>query len=480
MLALLGGFLLWFSQLGSDTRMLLTVFVVAAAVVLFALGLTADARLKKRFLALTEAVQGIAKGNHNTKAPEGETELGAVGEAVNTLATQLSSARYLVKQRELQLSKLNENSKSSKHKSLFLANLSRQLQITFDHVVGLCEMLSDTELQEEQQCITDHIQKACATLVDTLGKLSDFEDLELGSVTIADNDFELLGAIKAVVANLAFRAEKKGLRLQGNIHRTVPERCSGDEKRFKQVLFNFIENAINHTEDGEITIGVSVDEDAPSHVVLRVDVSDTGSGMSSKRADKVFRNPLAQQPKAGDEPARVGLGLAICRDLVEMMGGRVGVRTKKGHGSTFWFTVCLQKRAAAPRQRVINPELEMPDEAGLPILVVTPKPENAAQIFVALQKAGFRVNVALSRVQFLDAIKHEVYGAVVVDGERPELIATVANWTKAEGAEQIPVIGLPYMSTGGGDREVDVAQLQESLRPLLNTKVDTKAAVNGA
>jgi len=166
----------------------------------------------------------------------------------------------------------------------------------------------------------------------------------------------------------------------------------------------------------------------------------------------------------------IGLGLAICRDLTEMMGGRIGVHTKDGQGSTFWFTVRLRKCSTVRAEPETAPKLEAPATHGLPVLLVTPNPENAAQIFVALQKAGFRVNVALSRVQFLEAIKAEVYGAAVVDGERPELIATVANWTRVEGVERVPVIGLPYQTDNDGTKVVDLDQLQKSLGPLLSSE----------
>jgi signal transduction histidine kinase len=469
MFVLLGAFLLWFSQLGNDTKLLMVVFVIAASVVLIALGMKTDAATKKGFLGLRDALHKIVKGNHNAKAPEEDNELGSVGELVNLLATQIARSQHLVEQRETQLKTFKDDDKSSQFKSLFLANMSEDLQITLNHVIGLCEMLGLTELDEEQQCIAEHVQKACTALVDRLGKLSDFEALRSGCITLADVEFDLHTAIKATVANQAFGAEKKGVRLACTIDAGVPERCIGDDRRIRQILLNFIQNAVNHTDEGEITIGAAVDEDASSHVIVRMDVSDTGAGMSREQASGVFKDPV-ERGSSENNGSGGGLGLAICRDLAEMMGGRVGVRTKQGQGSTFWFTVRLGKCTSvrkAPPPRAALPELAT---HGLPILLVTPKPENAAEIFVALQKAGFRVNVALSRVQFLDAIKTEVYGAAVVDGERPELIATVATWTRVEDAEPVPVIGLPYHTSSDGTKRVDFDQLQQSLAPLLTTE----------
>ncbi|MHC4811937.1 MAG: sensor histidine kinase [Planctomycetota bacterium] len=465
--ALLGAFLLLLPALSREVTILMALFVVVGSGVVIALGHKVNSAVRQRFEPLAQALRRMAGGDLDARAPDGTDELGMAGQTVNKLAALLKESRRLISEEGRRLhSTAKESANTSQLKSLFLANLSQELQITFNHVIGLCQMLADTKLGEEQQCITSHIEKACTKLVETLDKLSDFETLGAGHVSIVEEEFKLHTAITATVANQACKADKKGLRLRCNIHRLVPDLCIGDDKRLRQMLLNFLDNAINCTEDGEITVSAGLDEEAPTHVIVRIDVSDTSTGMSSEHASGIFQSPYADRVSEDRELIGDGLGLAICRDLAEMMGGRVGVHSKKGQGSTFWFTVrlgrCIMANAA--------PTLPAQDAttSSLPILLVTSSADNATEIFVALQKAGLRVNIALSRVQFLEAIKSEPYGVAVVDGERPELIATVATWTRMDDVVQVPVVGLPYQTNSDGTKDVDLDKLLVALGPWMS------------
>ncbi|MEO5373222.1 MAG: ATP-binding protein [Alphaproteobacteria bacterium] len=257
--------------------------------------------------------------------------------------------------------------RATKAKSQFLANMSHEIRTPMNGVVTMADLLNDTELTREQGSMLTVIRESGTALLGIINDILDFSKIEAGRLTLETTDVSLSDLVEGVANVLEPKAFEKGIGLWGCIDPHVPNHLMGDPVRLRQILLNLVGNAVKFTEHGEVTIDVTSKAVTDKIATVTFVVRDTGIGISDENQKKLF-TPFSQ---ADDSIARrfggTGLGLSISIALVEMMGGRIGVKSTLGEGSTFWFSVDLT--VVVDKRRSFENEL-----AGKRILLVSNTP----------------------------------------------------------------------------------------------------------
>jgi CheY-like chemotaxis protein len=256
-------------------------------------------------------------------------------------------------------------------KSTFLATISHELRTPMNGVIGMASLLLDTPLSEEQRSFAHTIQQCGEAQLCLINDVLECSKIEAGKLELETLDFHLRTTVEDVLSQFAERAQRKGLEITGLVHAAVPNAVRGDPGRLRQVLTNFVGNAIKFTEVGGITLQAFLESDSPAGVTIRFEVTDSGIGISEDVQERLFQ-PFAQADSSTTRKyGGTGLGLSISKQLVELMGGKVGLRSQLGQGTTFWCTATFQKQAVC--FQAIVPSIDL---AGRRILIVDDNESN--------------------------------------------------------------------------------------------------------
>jgi CheY-like chemotaxis protein len=324
-------------------------------------------------------------------------------------------------------------------------------------IVGMIDLLLSTPLGPEQREYAETIQMSAAALLAVISDVLEFSRIEAGKLELETAPFELATVLGAVCALLRIRARQKGLQLSFGVDAAVPRMVRGDGCRLRQVMTSLIGNAIKFTEQGEVAVRMALESEAGEIVTIRVTVRDTGIGIAPERCAPLFKGFEQGDNSATRKYGGAGLGLAISKQLVEMMGGQIGVESELGRGSTFWFTAQLRKQIepatpAPPDSRAAAASIS---PAGVRVLLAEDNEVNRRITLRMLEKCGFQAEAVCDGRQAADAVLGGHYDVVLMDVHMPTmdgLAATAEIRGRETDGRHTPIVAMTARALAG-DRE---------------------------
>ncbi len=324
---------------------------------------------------------------HEAEASRGRLE--AQAQQLSAQAAELEMAR-------------EEALESVRLKSVFLATMSHEIRTPVNGIVGMTNILEETELTQEQREYLETVRISAESLLAIINDILDFSKIEAGKLTFESIEFDLVECVEEAVELLAERAASKGVELSVFIEPSSPAKVVGDPGRLRQILLNLLSNAVKFTDKGEVAVEVRASEHEGSTAMLYFSVRDTGIGISQEAAKRLFGAFMQADDSTTRKYGGTGLGLAISRQLAERMGGEIGVHSERGKGSTFWFTARLGAEPAADGAAESNRPL-----AGRRVLVYSPNGAARSSIESYLELWGADVTAADSPLQALRRLRGE-------------------------------------------------------------------------
>ena len=366
---------------------------------------------------------------------------------------------------------------ATRAKSTFLANMSHEIRTPMNGIIGMTHLLGYTELTEKQKNYLDIIRISSQSLLSLINDVLDLSKIESGTIELEQKGFSLRESISNVIKTQVSLVQSKGLRIETDIPDDVPDGLTGDQLRLKQILLNLIGNAIKFTENGGITVSISVTEHSDDRALLTIEVTDTGIGISSEAVTKIFDTFVQADASTTRQHGGTGLGLAICTRLAALMGGSIRVDSTEGVGSTFTVQLPFTVTAAAAEHAGKDVETVAAQWAGVPLRVLLVDDQESTLMFVAhvLQHHGHSVVLAHDGRQALHEWEQGSFDLILMDIRMPVMDGIETTRTireREQGTERhTPIIA----STAHALREEREAILAQGFDGYLTKPIQVEA-----
>lgn len=347
---------------------------------------------------------------------------------------------------------------ASAMKDQFLANISHEMRTPINGMMGMADLLELSTLDEDQKMLVGHIVESSQHLLSVLNDVLDFSAMEAGSIRIESGSFQLSKVVTSSGQLIQVLARKKKLELFIDMAADLPETVSGDIGRIKQILLNLAGNAVKFTEQGSISIIVSLEDRDSEKCHIRFTVKDTGIGIPIEKQAIVFDQFVQADGSLTRKFGGTGLGLAISKELVGLMGGTMGLKSQEGEGTEVWFILPLATSNAGERAPVkVKAQAKVHPNQTAEVKILLVEDNRINQLFTKkiLEKLGFRVDVADNGLEALDKVQSESYGVVLMDCQMPVMDgyeATRRIRQLGSDYEKLPIIALTAHALAG-DKE---------------------------
>lgn len=350
----------------------------------------------------------------------------------------------------------DEAEKANQSKSEFLANMSHEIRTPMTAILGFSELLEVSELNEKQKEYIEVIKNSGESLLYLIDEILDFSKIEAGKVVIAKKNFEFSKFLNEIEKTTNIWIKDKNTRLKLNIDDSIPKFLCGDPERLRQILRNLLHNAVKFTEKGEIILDIALRKKLDPWVSLEFTVSDTGIGISENDTNKLFKSFSQIDSALSRKYEGTGLGLAITSRLVEMMGGRLDVKSDLGKGTQFNFSVAFGKAdsGAEDENDPAETKLHLKKElSAYSILVVEDNSVNRMLLDYTLKREGFNVETAVNGDEALKLLGEKKVDLILMDIQMPGKDGVeVTREIRKTSHKDVPVIALTANAMKG-DRE---------------------------
>ena len=372
-----------------------------------------------------------------------------------TLPLLERSFRYVLERRHLQEEMgmlLSAADEAVNAKNRFMANITHEIKTPLNAIIGMIDLVLDSDLTHKQHENLMLARFSADSLLGLATNIIDCSSLETGNLVLKSRVFSLRQVVGKAVLPFTVSAERKKIRLTTFVSEDVPDEIYGDPERFVQVVGNLLNNAVKFTEQGEVSVSVTLKEAYESGIVLHCTIADTGVGIPREKINKAFQSFIQMDGSSTRKYGGAGLGLAIARNLVTMMGGRIWAESEPAKGSVFHFTAMFgwsQKERELPGQTIVavTGNGDHPScEGAVRVLVAEDSVVNQIVLTEILQKAGYEVTVTGDGRKAVEAVRRHSYSAVFMDLQMPVMdgwvAARIIREREAVTGGHLPIIAL--------------------------------------
>ncbi len=370
-------------------------------------------------------------------------------------------------------------------KANFLANMSHEIRTPMNAISGMAQLLSEREFSKEENEYVATIQRSSESLLSIINEILDFSKIDSGNMEILEEEYDFNSLIHDVLSIIEFRMKNKSVKLKVDIDPKVPRTLIGDELRIRQVLINLLNNAVNFTHRGYITLHIHWVKNDEDTGVMEVAVEDTGIGISAENMDKLFRAFGQIDTRKNRNVEGTGLGLAISKSLLNLMGGDIWVRSREKEGSTFSFRLPQRVKDARASNYETNHELiqEMNEAFKITFRAPTAKimivDDNKVNLMVAselMKRFGFEATLVDSGSEAVDKVEENLvqYDIIFMDHMMPFMDGVEATQRiraiDTEYAHELPIVALTANAIKGVEKQFRMAGMNDYISKPIHMK----------